>query len=473
MLFRFLCSLKLAVVVILLLALGCTAATLLESYYDTRTAQYWVYQAFWFHFVLFMLGVNIFCVAMSRYPWKRRHTPFLLAHAGIILLLVGSWVTQKFGLDGSLPIAEGEVNSRVQLQQPILYVTHDGNVDPIQVDWVPPHVSFSPLKLEKYGIQVKRFLTHAEPVVKFTPEKEKGVGRPAVKVQLSGGPIVDPVQLWLWTGEPAWATRKMGPAQFTFLPDDITFDDLKNFSVGTRIDFKKNEKGDLLYIARSRSGNQVKGRLASDQIEGAEFYPGWMKAASPDGKGLKIKILEWLPSAENDTQYVRSKIQYGARAPQSAIWVELLNREGVEGSGGIWLGLGDRAELNANGKTLDLIYSNQNVVLPFSLQLDRFTIEHYQGTRNPSSFHSTVFVVENGKEKQGPIKISMNEPLKWGGITFYQSSYIPAEPRPTTSVFSVNQDPGRFLKYFGSILLVLGSTLLFMVKYYNIKWLKS
>ena len=39
--------------------------------------------------VLGALGTNIFCVAVSRWPWQRRHIPFLLAHLGILMLLAG------------------------------------------------------------------------------------------------------------------------------------------------------------------------------------------------------------------------------------------------------------------------------------------------------------------------------------------------------------------------------------------------
>ena len=58
----------------------------------------------------------------------------------------------------------------------------------------------------------------------------------------------------------------------------------------------------------------------------------------------------------------------------------------------------------------------------------------------------------------------MNEPLKAGGFTFYQASYVPDVPRPVTTILSVNHDPGRGLKYAGSLLLVFGSISLYLVK---------
>jgi hypothetical protein len=59
----------------------------------------------------------------------------------------------------------------------------------------------------------------------------------------------------------------------------------------------------------------------------------------------------------------------------------------------------------------------------------------------------------------------MNEPLTVKGITLYQASYEDAQPRPVVSIFSVNRDPGRPWKYLGSLLIVLGSIILFAVKY--------
>ena len=51
----------------------------------------------------------------------------------------------------------------------------------------------------------------------------------------------------------------------------------------------------------------------------------------------------------------------------------------------------------------------------------------------------------------------MNNPLKYDGLTFYQASYFEAAKDTYGSVLSVNLDPGRPIKYLGSLLLVLGA----------------
>ena len=81
-----------------------------------------------------------------------------------------------------------------------------------------------------------------------------------------------------------------------------------------------------------------------------------------------------------------------------------------------------------------------------------------------ASYESDVKVIKEGVEGK-KTTISMNEPLKYNGFTFYQSSFQQDEMgRPTMSILSVNHDPGRPWKYLGSLLIVLGIIHLFYFK---------
>jgi hypothetical protein len=92
-------------------------------------------------------------------------------------------------------------------------------------------------------------------------------------------------------------------------------------------------------------------------------------------------------------------------------------------------------------------------------------VDRYQGTNNPAAYSSKVTVLGGDPNAGFSQVISMNEPLEYKGITLYQASYEDAQPRPVTSILSVNRDPGRHHKYIGSLLIVLGSAWLFAVKY--------
>jgi hypothetical protein len=444
---RALASLKLAVVILLTLAAALAVGTFLESGYDTPTASYWVYRARWFHAVLFLFGVNIFAVALSRWPWRKKHTPFLLAHLGILMLLVGSAITQRSGLDGSMRVSEGESSSFVELDSMLLFIKQGDSMKTIEIPWRPPGVSFKPIEISEYALRVDKYLPHAEPVFQFPAVKD---GDPAIHLKLEGGPMNLSQDLWLWAGDPSWSSVQMGPARFVLLKEG----EKSRATDETRLELTVRKNGSISYRTHSRRGDVREGSWAAEKIKGAVFEPGWM--------GLKVTVLDWVPSATNQTTYTSARVQYGSDAPPSAIYLKV-------GKGGLgsemWLGLGDTAILDSGGLDVHLAYQPRRVMLPFSIELKKFEMQYDPGTRSPASYASQVFVRGDEKASVDPVTISMNEPLEWAGYTFYQASYIPGEPRPTTSIFSVNRDPGRRIKYSGSILIVLGSILLFGVKY--------
>ncbi len=451
-------SLKLAVMVILSLAVSLGVGTFLESLYDTPTAQYWIYRSWWFHGIFVLLGLNILCVAISRYPWKWKHTAFLMAHVGILTLLAGSLLTDQRGIDGNLRISEGEMGSIVELDSAALVIGEQDKVHSIPIRWLPSNVKFTPFSLFSYGLpydlKVDQFLSHADSTVSFIPNPEFQVTpsednklAAALRFRITGGPMRITQEMWLWEGAPGWRTIQAGPARFS-LGKENSPEESKPHQPWLAMQIEKD--GSLSYVAHSSLGKVVRGSFRKDHIIGQVIHPGW--------KGdVKITLEEVLPHAMPLTQYKPARVQFGSQAPSSAIHV-------VAGqSADVWLGLGDRAVLHLDGRDVEIGYFPKRLVLPFSLRLERFTVDHDQGTLNPAAYSSRVTVLDGQGQKEA--NISMNEPLELHGYTVYQASYEEGEPRPVTSIFAVNRDPGRLWKYLGSLFIVMGSVLLFGQKY--------
>ena len=119
----------------------------------------------------------------------------------------------------------------------------------------------------------------------------------------------------------------------------------------------------------------------------------------------------------------------------------------------VWLGQNAYVQFFKKDRVYAMAYLNKTLPLGFELELMDFKMTNYQGSLKAKSYESTVRL--KGKTHV----ISMNEPLKHKGFTFYQSSFEPGEDReqePTVSILSVGKDPGRVLKYFGSALIVAG-----------------
>src|SRR5438874_5123157 len=106
--FEFFSSLKLAVVLLAVLIAGAIVGTLYESSFDAKVARTYVYGAPWFNAWLVLLGANLTASALSRWPWKKYHTAFLITHLGIITLLAGSLIGRIFGIEGTITLFKGE-----------------------------------------------------------------------------------------------------------------------------------------------------------------------------------------------------------------------------------------------------------------------------------------------------------------------------------------------------------------------------
>src|SRR4051794_23504981 len=121
--YRFLASLKLAVISLLSLAGVLAYGTFFESWYGTKAVQEWVYQSPWFLILLAFLGMNILCAALIRFPWKKRQTGFVITHAGLLILLAGSWKSVQTSDEGQVGMIEGETNHQmVRIDYPAVRV---------------------------------------------------------------------------------------------------------------------------------------------------------------------------------------------------------------------------------------------------------------------------------------------------------------------------------------------------------------
>jgi hypothetical protein len=273
---------------------------------------------------------------------------------------------------------------------------------------------------------------------------------------------------WLWTGDASTQSIQAGPALLELAdatdPQAAPRKPDGSSSHGPKLTFQVEKGGILSWRSVSSTGETTEGRAPFSEIKDKAIDPHW--------KMVKITLNQFIPDAWVNTTFKPSRIQHGEMAPPSALRVAV--GEGKEQTD-VWLGMGSRALLSSSGKAFEISYSPKRLMLPFAVRLDHFTVDRYQGTRNPAAYSSKVTILDDRIGSGGSFSqvISMNEPLEYRGITLYQASYEDAMPRPVTSIFSVNQDPGRRLKYIGSLLIVFGSIWLFAVKYRRNKKVKA
>ena len=138
-----------------------------------------------------------------------------------------------------------------------------------------------------------------------------------------------------------------------------------------------------------------------------------------------------------------------------ALILEARNLEGQ--SLGIWLlsaGLADTISaqtLTSDKRVYKIALRFRRFYQPFGLQLVDFQKEDYPNSRVPKKFLSHVRLLTEGKAL--PASIEMNEPLRWKGLTFYQSGF---EEDESTSILQVVKNPSWALPRVAITLVLLG-----------------
>ena len=129
----------------------------------------------------------------------------------------------------------------------------------------------------------------------------------------------------------------------------------------------------------------------------------------------------------------------------------------------VWAGYGAPITVDAAGKRWNLALRKHRWKLPFSIRLDRFNRELHPRTNMAREFSSFVTKIEGGAGQQ--IRITMNEPLRHGGYTFYQSSWGPQNGRPGDrlySVFAVVRNPADQIPLYACVVTTVGLVLHFL-----------
>ena len=117
----------------------------------------------------------------------------------------------------------------------------------------------------------------------------------------------------------------------------------------------------------------------------------------------------------------------------------------------VWGGSAIYQEISLSGHTYLIKLRPKRRYLDFSIQLMDFTRETYAKTETAKRFVSNIELVTNNG--RFPFDIQMNEPLRYSGYTFFQSSFTEDEQ---TSVFQVVKNPSWTIPYLSSFIIVLG-----------------
>ncbi|MGA3008021.1 MAG: cytochrome c biogenesis protein ResB, partial [Opitutaceae bacterium] len=132
-----------------------------------------------------------------------------------------------------------------------------------------------------------------------------------------------------------------------------------------------------------------------------------------------------------------------------AAWIELI---GPEGSLGIWLvspWIEEAQTFDYAGRTWQLVMRAKRYYTPYSMTLLNLKNDVYPGTDIPKNFSSQVRLHDDGGKGDREARIYMNNPLRYGGLTYYQYQMNKADG---LSVLQVVRNPSWRLPYLACLL---------------------
>jgi ResB-like family protein len=126
---------------------------------------------------------------------------------------------------------------------------------------------------------------------------------------------------------------------------------------------------------------------------------------------------------------------------------------GKVGSWNLTAGFPRPARFQVGGKSYQIVLRPKRFYKPFAIQLVQFSHDRYAGTDIPRNFSSRVRLVDPSRHEDRETLIYMNHPLRYQGLTFYQSGF---ENNDKTTILQVVQNPSWLIPYVSCGLIAFG-----------------
>lgn len=502
---------KFAVVIISLFLVSLVFGTFMESFHGADYANRIVYKSWWFILIEFLMFISIFMATVVRLPIKKRLYGFYVIHSGLIILSIGSFFTYINGIDGSLQLMPNTPARKVLIDKDLLKI-HLVNEKKSYTLAMP--YSYGPAKIDKTlsNVKILEFLPYAENKTKWITDVDNSKLQHSSSYMLFNQNVSQGVTLSLSPKSDFKSMQRMGLLNLHYMPSVLE----KCFTKESKSGFVIwNLKTGECYIAEdkkvhiSKTDKGTRFLIIPHEGQFLKFFPDYSPVSVNDDltknpntpyRVLSKNIFQDKPNlflfGENASFYNKiskkwelvslkgniaalpwmnfklrlikhSNTSYPAEIPQYVVPVQEngniiignVKAVKIEFYGKQYYVRNDGPLELSNGKEgIRFELSPKEIKLPYQITLDRFQMNKNPGTDTPASFESFVQLLD-GRTNKGLEKhhVFMNNPLKYDAFTFYQSSYFPVGQNQYASVLSVNYDPGRFFKYLGCLLVILGS----------------
>jgi hypothetical protein len=132
------------------------------------------------------------------------------------------------------------------------------------------------------------------------------------------------------------------------------------------------------------------------------------------------------------------------------------------------LGMIEPGRFAYKGREYEIAMRPKRYYKDFTMELLDFTHDRYLGTEIPKNFSSRVRLINPATQENREVLIYMNNPLRYGGETYYQGGF---EPGDTVSILQVVRNPSWLTPYIACALVSFG--LLFQFLFHLVGFAKK
>jgi hypothetical protein len=468
--YHFLGSISFALLLIASVATLVIFGTVIESKTDShRYAASLTYGHPFFAALLWGFFINILVSALRRWPFQKKHLPFLITHFGLLMILGGALIKSSYGTQGTMQLLEGGSAQKILLPQSYAIKVASREASDQFVLGKDLHLSsgekgaFPALEIQLVGyaphatvnyeswIRGNQVFIQGLKPFDVHPEKE-GEFPVSSRVRLQPAPA------------PLWNLFAFHTQDVTRLADTIQ----KETSLHPALVFAQDAQGVTLYAIDTRGHRQMCSFLhATPQtlVVYDQGYGGYCSLAKFRLGGEEITLESPL---------------HGRYQPQSSLakWEDntpLVTLRIKEGNQATYLSLPyDPTALGLKWPALDgkyvLSFQPQERALPYKLRLRQARQLNYPHSNQPFSYESDLVIADLEHHTTEEQTISMNHVHEtWDGYRFYLAHMTPEDPGAVKRIqLVINHDPAKYtLTYPGAVFLSLGIFLLFWRRPYG------
>lgn len=511
---RIIGGMKFAVVIISLFTVALTYGTIVESYHGADYANRLVYKSLWFIGIQVAMLLSIIMATTIRLPLKKRLYGFYVIHSGLIILFLGSFVTYKAGIDGIMQLEPNSPSNQIFINEDVLRIEADNRVLNYNL---PYNAGITTLSDTIDNIKILEYYPSADEKIVWKKSKNESSESGRYLIYNDDRGFSQEIAMSLDPDSIFKSTGKLGPLNIHYMPnklskcfklnsksgyivwnaasDECFTPESKKIEIAKTADkgkdfFAFKHKGQWIGFVPSDSPiavdkfNRKRADLPFRVFDRNKFIgepnlfifgksvsyyqdKSWVVSEFKDNivqipwMDLKVRLIDTkkghYPSKQ--TYYIKPIQQNNEiiSGEMKAVKVE------IEGISHFVTTDTPLIVMTSKGKR-SLFLTSKSISLPYQLNLNKFVMKNDPGTNKAASYESFISLLD-GRNDLGSRDhhIFMNNPLKYDGFTFYQSSYYEVSPSNYATILSVNFDPGRPIKYFGSLLLILGTIWHYMI----------